>query len=51
MSEPQPVLACSCAPRHEAATAISVNGIARDLTAWRGARNFPGRANSQVSDF
>ncbi|MFF5757643.1 hypothetical protein ACFY7A_19630 [Streptomyces longwoodensis] len=35
---------------HEVTTATSVNGIARDLTLWMAARDFPGRPTKQVTD-
>ncbi|MFC8377227.1 hypothetical protein [Streptomyces albidoflavus] len=35
---------------HEVTTATSVNDIARDLTIWLAARDFPGRPTSQVSE-
>ncbi|WP_432116156.1 hypothetical protein [Streptomyces sp. S1] len=36
---------------HEVTTATGINGIARDLTIWIAARDFPGRLNRQVSTF
>ncbi|MFD3363777.1 hypothetical protein ACFWW5_11815 [Streptomyces albidoflavus] len=36
---------------HEVTTATSVNDIARDLTIWLAARDFPGRPTSQVGEF
>ena len=36
---------------HEVTTATSINDIARDLTIWMAARDFPGRPTRQVSDF
>ncbi|MBJ6622850.1 hypothetical protein [Streptomyces sp. DHE17-7] len=36
---------------HEVTTATSINNIARDLTIWMAARDFPGRPTRQVSDF
>ncbi|RSS36894.1 hypothetical protein [Streptomyces sp. WAC08241] len=36
---------------HEVITATGINDIARDLTIWMAARDFPGRPNSQVSAF
>ncbi|MFF5284465.1 hypothetical protein [Streptomyces sp. 62] len=36
---------------HEVNTATSINDIARDLTIWMAARDFPGRPIKQVSDF
>ncbi len=36
---------------HEITTATSVNDIARDLTIWLAARDFPGRPTRQVSEF
>lgn len=35
---------------HEVTTATSVNHIARDLTIWMAARDFPGRPTSQVGE-
>ncbi|MFE7498765.1 hypothetical protein ACFU6O_06630 [Streptomyces albidoflavus] len=35
---------------HEVTTATSVNDIARDLTIWMAARDFPGRPTSQVGE-
>ncbi|MFE1126676.1 hypothetical protein ACFW6R_08465 [Streptomyces albidoflavus] len=35
---------------HEVTRAISVNDIARDLTIWMAARDFPGRPTSQVGE-
>ncbi|MFD7649945.1 hypothetical protein ACFV5M_20175 [Streptomyces albidoflavus] len=35
----------------EVTTATSVNDIARDLTIWMAARDFPGRPTSQVGEF
>ncbi|MCX4997981.1 hypothetical protein [Streptomyces longwoodensis] len=35
---------------HEVTTATSVNDIARDLTLWTAARDFPGRPTKQVTD-
>ncbi|MFI1376020.1 hypothetical protein ACH4UY_28940 [Streptomyces longwoodensis] len=34
---------------HEVTTAISINVIARDLTVWVAARDFPGRPPRQIS--
>ncbi|MFC8494124.1 hypothetical protein ACFUJU_25705 [Streptomyces sp. NPDC057235] len=36
---------------HEVTTATGINDIARDLTIWMAARDFPGRPNRQVSAF
>ncbi|GAA0617982.1 hypothetical protein [Streptomyces crystallinus] len=36
---------------HEVTRATSINGIARDLTIWMAARDFPGRPTRQVSEF
>lgn len=36
---------------HEVTAATSINDIARDLTIWMAARNFPGRPTRQVTDF
>ncbi|MFD8717774.1 hypothetical protein ACFV2H_07070 [Streptomyces sp. NPDC059629] len=36
---------------HEVTTATSINDIARDLTIWMAARDFPGRPTRQVTDF
>jgi hypothetical protein len=36
---------------HEVTTATSINDIARDLTIWMTARDFPGRPTKQVTDF
>ncbi|MFJ9598311.1 hypothetical protein ACIRS3_36920 [Streptomyces virginiae] len=36
---------------HEVTTATSINNIARDLTIWMAARDFPGRPTRQVSEF
>ncbi|MFF3634088.1 hypothetical protein [Streptomyces sp. NPDC002250] len=36
---------------HEVTTATSINVIARNLTIWMAARNFPGRPTRQVSEF
>ncbi|MFJ6722677.1 hypothetical protein [Streptomyces sp. NPDC091259] len=36
---------------HKVTTATSINDIARDLTIWLAARDFPGRPTKQVSDF
>ncbi|OKJ47054.1 hypothetical protein AMK27_39240 [Streptomyces sp. CB02009] len=36
---------------HEVTTATSTNDIARDLTSWIAARDFPGRPTRQVSEF
>jgi len=36
---------------HNVTTSTSINGIARDLTIWMAARNFPGRPTRQVTDF
>ncbi|MFG3012264.1 hypothetical protein ACGFZB_17750 [Streptomyces cinerochromogenes] len=36
---------------HEVTTATSINDIARDLTIWMAARDFPGRPTRQVSEF
>lgn len=36
---------------HEVTTATSINGIARDLTIWLAARDFPGRPTRQASEF
>ncbi|MET8602979.1 hypothetical protein ACWD7B_02325 [Streptomyces rubiginosohelvolus] len=36
---------------HEVSTAISINDIARDLTIWLAARDFPGRRTRQASEF
>ncbi|MFE5896911.1 hypothetical protein ACFQ67_05735 [Streptomyces sp. NPDC056488] len=36
---------------HEVTTATSINDIARDLTIWMAARDFPGRSTKQVSEF
>ncbi|PVC88025.1 hypothetical protein DBP20_07420 [Streptomyces sp. CS131] len=36
---------------HEVTTAISINDIARDLTIWLAARDFPGLPTRQVSEF
>ncbi|MCX2185039.1 hypothetical protein KV205_31685 [Streptomyces sp. SKN60] len=35
---------------HEVTTATSINDIARDLTIWLAARDFPGRSTRQVSE-
>ncbi|MFH8624058.1 hypothetical protein ACH4A8_19490 [Streptomyces vietnamensis] len=35
---------------HEVTTATSINDIARDLTIWMAARDFPGRPTRQVHD-
>jgi hypothetical protein len=35
---------------HEITTATSINDIARDLTIWLAARDFPGRPTRQVTD-
>ncbi|MEU9454504.1 hypothetical protein [Streptomyces sp. NPDC048277] len=32
-------------------TATSINDIARDLTIWMAARDFPGRPAKQITDF
>ncbi|MDH6188243.1 hypothetical protein M2168_001275 [Streptomyces sp. CZ24] len=36
---------------HEVTTATNINDIARDLTVWLAARDFPGRPTRQVSEF
>ncbi|MFE7552043.1 hypothetical protein [Streptomyces gardneri] len=36
---------------HEVTTATGINDIARDLTIWMAARDFPRRPNRQVSAF
>jgi hypothetical protein len=36
---------------HEVTTATGVDTIARDLTLWMAARDFPGRPTKQVTDF
>ncbi|MGA5055808.1 hypothetical protein ACPCAK_33085 [Streptomyces cellulosae] len=36
---------------HEVTTATSINDIARDLTIWMAARDFPGQPARQASDF
>ncbi len=36
---------------HEVTTATSANDIARDLTIWMTARNFPGRPTRRVIEF
>ncbi|MFF8732890.1 hypothetical protein ACF073_41490 [Streptomyces sp. NPDC015171] len=36
---------------HEVTTATSINDIARDLTIWLAARDFPRRPTKQGSDF
>ncbi|MFC9177670.1 MULTISPECIES: hypothetical protein [Streptomyces] len=36
---------------HGIATAASADDIARDLTVWMAARDFPGRPSRQVSEF
>ncbi|WP_329425335.1 hypothetical protein [Streptomyces sp. NBC_01268] len=36
---------------HEVTTATSISNIARDLTIWMAARDFPGRPTKQVSEF
>ncbi len=36
---------------HEVTTSISIHDIARDLTVWMAARDFPGRPTRQVSEF
>lgn len=36
---------------HEVTTATSIDDIARDLTIWMAARDFPGRPSRQVSVF
>ncbi|MFI9342570.1 hypothetical protein ACIG0D_15010 [Streptomyces sp. NPDC052773] len=36
---------------HEVTTATSINDIARDLTIWMAARDFPGRPTRQASEF
>ncbi|MFI2765541.1 hypothetical protein ACH5A3_43200 [Streptomyces echinatus] len=36
---------------HEVTTATSINDIARDLTMWMAARDFPGRPTKRVSEF
>ncbi|MFG3490041.1 hypothetical protein ACIQ9R_38265 [Streptomyces sp. NPDC094447] len=36
---------------HEVTTATGINDLARDLTIWMAARDFPGRPNRQVSAF
>ncbi|WP_124288441.1 hypothetical protein, partial [Streptomyces sp. ADI98-12] len=36
---------------HEVTTATNINDIARDLTIWLAARDFPGRPTRQVSEF
>ncbi|MET9222482.1 hypothetical protein ABZX65_27475 [Streptomyces sp. NPDC003300] len=36
---------------HEVTTANSINDIARDLTIWMAARDFPGRPTRQATDF
>ncbi|MBD0746720.1 hypothetical protein BG418_34395 [Streptomyces sp. CBMA152] len=36
---------------HEVTTATSIDHIARDLTIWMAARDFPGRPTTQVNDF
>ncbi|MFJ6012990.1 hypothetical protein [Streptomyces sp. NPDC092952] len=36
---------------HEVTAAASINNIARDLTIWLAARDFPGRPSRQVSEF
>ncbi|MFF8513245.1 hypothetical protein ACF064_34835 [Streptomyces sp. NPDC015492] len=36
---------------HEVTTATGMNDIARDLTIWMAARDFPGRPNRQVTAF
>ncbi|MFF9178694.1 hypothetical protein [Streptomyces sp. NPDC014793] len=36
---------------HKVTTATSINDIARDLTLWMAARNFPGRPTRQASEF
>ncbi|MFD4874372.1 hypothetical protein ACFWOB_13475 [Streptomyces sp. NPDC058420] len=36
---------------HEVTTSTSINDIARDLTIWMAARNFPGRPTNQNTDF
>ncbi|MGW9412340.1 hypothetical protein [Streptomyces diastaticus] len=36
---------------HEVTTTTSINDIARDLTIWMAARDFPGRPTMQVSEF
>ncbi|WP_432190683.1 hypothetical protein [Streptomyces sp. Tue6028] len=36
---------------HEVTTTSSINDIARDLTIWMAARDFPGRPTKQVSEF
>ncbi|GHF11686.1 hypothetical protein GCM10014715_79230 [Streptomyces spiralis] len=36
---------------HEVTTATSINDIARDLTIWMAARDFPGRPTRPVTDF
>lgn len=35
---------------HEVATGTSINDIARELTIWIAARDFPGRPTRQVND-
>ncbi|MER5550037.1 hypothetical protein ABT072_48545 [Streptomyces sp. NPDC002589] len=36
---------------HEVTTTTSINDIARDLTIWMAARDFPERPTRQVTDF
>ncbi|MGW1930157.1 hypothetical protein [Streptomyces sp. NPDC001919] len=36
---------------HEVTTTTGINDLARDLTIWMAARDFPGRPNRQVSAF
>lgn len=36
---------------HEVTTATSINDIARDLTIWMAAHDFPGRPTRQISAF
>ncbi|MFJ4806999.1 hypothetical protein [Streptomyces murinus] len=36
---------------HKVITETSINDIARDLTIWMAARDFPGRPTRQVTDF
>ncbi|MEV7523849.1 hypothetical protein [Streptomyces sp. NPDC091371] len=35
---------------HEVTTSAGINGIARDLTIWMAARDFPGRPTRQVGE-
>ncbi|WP_326667423.1 hypothetical protein [Streptomyces sp. NBC_01257] len=38
-------------PEHDVAAATSIDQIARDLTIWMAARDFPGRPSQHTGDF